>query len=528
MAVASVILSLLGLLGSLLSFVAQLALARAFGTGPDIDSYYLANSLPLLVGGLLVGGMAYQIVPFLTHHDSSRLPRRDVEDGLIQLFAIAGGVIALLGVLVSLLTIRRLPHWNVFYAHSVVPLAALGWAGSWSALMTALLTAMCNVRKKFFIPAATGYFPSIFLLVVCLAGVGKLRIVEVGLAVALGQTAGTGLILWRMRRDLFPPRKAAHTFRYLLGEMNRLPLVLISMLVFVCYGTIDAYWASRLDTGTISVLGYGQRIIVALASVAVNGAGVVILPHLAEAAARGDRKGMLAEAARTIRCIMLLVTPIALIVGLLARPTVEALFLGGRFDSHACSQLALLLRYLLLGMIPMSCCTILFRGLYASRDLGWAAVIGALGALLYFFGAGAAVRWGIGLRGFGMAYVVGWTATAAFSARRLWRSNLAASLWANARWIFSYGVLAAFIACTCLLIAHSITGWASGSGIGRLARLVAVDGATFTLGLFAMYLLRFPEIRAMVAKLKRGFAPKGEPSSPDFAPPGLRPGDFRE
>ena len=81
-------------MGSILSFAAQRAIAGTFGVGIEIDAYFVGNSLPTLIGGLLNGVMAYQVVPMLKHCGNEGGSVRDFQNALLQLCIVVGVILA--------------------------------------------------------------------------------------------------------------------------------------------------------------------------------------------------------------------------------------------------------------------------------------------------------------------------------------------------------------------------------------------------------------------------------------------------
>jgi putative peptidoglycan lipid II flippase len=77
---STLIVSLFAALGSGISFLNQLVLARYFGTTMEMDAYLVAVSLPMTIAALLSGVLNYQLVPALqrvesSHHGANALIR---------------------------------------------------------------------------------------------------------------------------------------------------------------------------------------------------------------------------------------------------------------------------------------------------------------------------------------------------------------------------------------------------------------------------------------------------------------------
>jgi putative peptidoglycan lipid II flippase len=509
----SIILSGLGLGGSLISFVAQLSLAHTFGAGIEIDAYFVGNSLPTLVGGLLTGMMAYQVVPLLKHCDGTACSMREYQDALLQLCVLTGAITMVLGSGISWEVLRHYPNADAYCAHHAQWIAVISWAGVCVSLLTAAMTAICHVRGWFFRAACIGYVPSILTVVVCywIAARGGSAVL-VALAVLVGQSVGMTILAFRLGSEIRLQTKMAPALREVCRGMMAFPFVLLSMLTFTCFGAIDAYWAGHLDPGAVSTLAYVQRLIVALAGIGVNGVGVVMLPRFAESAAKAEKQKLLTDAAQTMRAIFLLMSPVALVVGILAKPTIGLLFEGGRFSSAETVRLAGLLPVFLAGMLPMSCCTILFRAHYALRDIWGAAVIGSAGAIIYFCLAGILLHGGGALSGFGMAYLACWLGVFWLSILRLWgRRNARVFLVETLQW--SLRPIIALVGLA--LLGGGLRNFApaeSGSLLIRLSTIAISYTGLAVAFIMIGWFLGLPEFKSLVnlarARMAAGFASK--------------------
>jgi putative peptidoglycan lipid II flippase len=227
--------------------------------------------------------------------------------------------------------------------------------------------------------------------------------------------------------------------------LTTIPLVLISTLCFTMFGTVDAFWASQLGPSKVSYLGYGQRIVIALGSFVIQGPSVVLGPYLAEFSASGQVSQFRQMTARALRTVLAVTVPVALVIGLLRVPIVELLFQRGAFDHQATTGTSSVMLGMLVGMVAMVNVVILLRALHAGRDTMGAAMIGGLGALIYFSLSGVFSRW-LGLSGIVLAYAVTWYLLLGVAIWRIWRGE-ATHIFAGANLRFVVSLLIASVAC---------------------------------------------------------------------------------
>jgi putative peptidoglycan lipid II flippase len=181
----------------------------------------------------------------------------------------------------------------------------------------------------------------------------------------------------------------------------------MAMLCFTVFQSIDAYWAPQVGTGALASLGYSQRLLVALGNLIIAGPAAVILPRLATSYAEGRHEDLLNDTIRAVRMVLLFSVPVALGLSLLASPVVGLLFERGAFDQHATEGVAELLPFMMTGMIAMLCVVIIFRALFAKRDLVGASMLGALTTAGYFCLSGILSHW-MGATGIAIAYALTW------------------------------------------------------------------------------------------------------------------------
>jgi putative peptidoglycan lipid II flippase len=196
------------------------------------------------------------------------------------------------------------------------------------------------------------------------------------------------------------------------------PMALMSVLTFSAYSAIDAYWAPGLGPSSLSVLGYCQRMLIAIAAIMATGPSIILQPRLSTAAATGDAPAFDRDLWRGVRLILVVCIPAVIGLSLLAGPLVRLAFERGAFDRGATLSVASLLPWMLAGMVPMIVTVMLFKALYARDDVRTALWLGILGPVLYFIGSGVLSKT-LGVAGIGLAYFTTWTTVAAVGLTRV-------------------------------------------------------------------------------------------------------------
>ncbi|MCC7361492.1 MAG: hypothetical protein IT317_18540 [Anaerolineales bacterium] len=502
---SSVIISGLAAGVSALGFANQLLVAHFFGAGPELDAYFVGVSLPLLLISLVNGMFAYWLVPQLVRERAGAAQAYALFAGQLLLgLALIGGAVAGLAGLAApgLLRLMAPTLAPALYAEATL-INRLGWLSFACAVGLYYLGAMHNTGERFILPVIAGMLPPTGMIGFCLAWAERLGPAALAWGQATGFAAGVLLLLPGCWGELRFGGGAAATWRALRPVLSPLPLVVLSMLCFSIYGTVDAVWASRLGESQVSYLGYAQRLLVAVANVITLGPMTVILPRLAAAAHAGQREQFLRETRLVLRLVLALAALMAVGLAAQALPFVTLLFERGAFTPADAAGLATTLPGLLLGMVAMAGTTILFRALHARHDRRAAAALGALGTVTYFALSGLlSQRWQLG--GIVAAYALTWWLLLALTAWRVWAAEHAARLNRDMLLFTARLLIATAVSGAAGLLAH---GWLLPAGMSwgapALALRLAACGALGALafGVTAVWVLPIAELRLPLERL---------------------------
>lgn len=480
----SLIISVLSLSTSLVSFLNQLLIARFFGAGPQLDRYLIAVSVPTMATGAAAGLFAYAIVPvFVRRRIEDPAGYRGFFGALTLCFAAIGAAAAGLSYPLCPWIVSALaPGLSADQAAFTVVMARIAWLSMGASLVVGALTAAQNASRRFIAPVVAGAFQYLGMIGMMLLFHGRLGTECLPIGVCLGAFASVA-VLYAGVADEFSFRPGASgRWRECLAVLGGVPLIAISMLCFTVYGTIDAFWGARLSAGDVSYLGYGQRLLIAFGNVVVLGPSTVLSPVLAEAAAKGDSQRFRAVAGKAVRMALALASPCAAVLALTAAPMVRLVFQRGAFDAAATQGVSFVLPGLFCGMVPMLGVVLLMKGLHARGDVRGAAAIGGGAAALYFALSGVLSR-KLGVLGISCAYALGWWLTFAACAARVFDARAVATA-ENARFALRLAVSLS-VAVAALAAARAVLPAAAATGrIQLAARLAAIAGAG-ALGFFA-------------------------------------------
>lgn len=415
---SSLIVTILALFGSVVSFLGQIVVAHFFGAGAELDAYLVGISLPLTAAGLGAGILGYQVVPALRPGENTAGNSAASLLGLVLGLGGCATLLALAGILSSPWLVPLLTGTLPAASQPVVlQISRVAWLWLPLAVVGAVLTGGLHVRQKFALATLLQPLPALGALIGCLLG----HINHGVSALAWGQLAGY-LVMVMILCALSGPAPRRPDWQPTRRILREAPLALTALLVFVFYPLPDAIWGARAGIAGVSLLGYAQRLIVGFAGLAVVGAATVLFPRLARQAAAGAHTALKDDLSRSLRTLLACMAPAAAVLGVLALPIVRFIFVRGAFGEPEAVALAHLLPWMFGGMVAMSGMTLAFKALFAQGRVRQAAAFSATGAMLYSASAGLLVGT-FGLPGIGAAYALAWWVVFGLAVRALQAST---------------------------------------------------------------------------------------------------------
>jgi len=407
---------------TLVSFSNQLAIAMVFGATWHTDAYQVGVSAPMTIMGLAAGLSTHALIPALVRARTE--PRRYALFAcrMLACFAVIAALVAAVGWLGSRWSVALIaPSLRGAAAEEAAAVARVSWLNAGCLVVVSCLGALHNASGRFLIPVLANLPVFVGMTLMAVVWGTSAGVVSVARGMLAGYFLTIPLLLRGLSRELRLGVGCGSPWQAIGWEkmgpvFARVPLVLISMLCFTMFSTVDAVWASRLGQAELSALAYGQRLLVSLGTAITVGPATVLLPYLSEAVTK-DRDALCDYGGRVTRMVLVVAAPVAMILSLLRVPVVELLFERGAFTHATALRVAAVLPGMFAGMVPMLCAVMLFKGFYAKNDALSAAWVSVLGVLVYFISSGfLSHAWGV--QGIVGAYVLTWSAVAAAC---LWR-----------------------------------------------------------------------------------------------------------
>jgi putative peptidoglycan lipid II flippase len=382
--------SLFTLLSRVTGLVRELLMASTFGASAMTDAFNVAFRIPNLFRRLFAeGAFSQAFVPVLAASKAQHGEEatRHLIDRVATLLAWALALTCVIGVaaapvLVWLMAsgLKQSPHGfeaAVFMTRWMFPYIAF-------MSLVALSAGVLNTWKRYAVPAATPVLLNVAMIGAAVwaapwfsargiepiyamgAGVmvgGLLQLgVQVPALARLGLLPRIGLSV-RAIREAWADATTRSVARLMVPALFGVSVAQISLL-------INTQIASHLTPGSVSWLGYADRLMefpTAMLGVAL---GVVLMPQLAAARAAGDSERYSAMLDWGLRLVVLLAVPSALALLVFSKPLVASLYHYGAFTPADVQQTTVALMGYGAGLLGLVAIKVLAPGYYANQDIG--------------------------------------------------------------------------------------------------------------------------------------------------------------
>ncbi|WP_448506180.1 murein biosynthesis integral membrane protein MurJ [Immundisolibacter sp.] len=482
-----------------LGYVRDSVIAASFGAGPAADAFFVAFRIPNFLRRLFAeGAFSQAFVPVLSEYRATRDPA-DVRDLIAHTLGALG--LVLLGV--ALLTVLAAPLlvWMLAPGFGNDPLrgeltATLLRITFWYLPLVSLAAAVggvLNTFGRYFTPALTPLFLNLAMIgaAIWLAPQLDVPVLALAFGVVLG---GLLQLLWQLPTlaalgHLARPRVSfSHPgVRRILKLMG--PGMLGSSVAQVNL-MFDTVVASFLVTGSVSWLYYADRLMEFPLGVLAIAFATVILPRLSQHHAAGERDAFSRTLDWGLRWVVLVGTPAAAALGVLAGPLLVTLFSYGAFDAHSVVMARMALWAFAPGLLALMAIKVLAPGYYARQDTRSPVRIGIL-AMLVNMAITLVLIWPLKHAGLAAATSLAAYLNAILLLRGLLRSGAYQPLPGWGVFLTRIAIATAVMGSLLWLGTGSVDAWLARGAARRLAQLalwVAAGGISYGAVLLALRL----------------------------------------
>jgi putative peptidoglycan lipid II flippase len=351
--------------------------SQAFGAGTVMDAFLVAYKIPNFLRRLFAeGAFSQSFVPVISEYKLRR-SHDDVRE-------LVGGVAGTLGAVLFVVTLL-----GVLAAPVIIFLFAPGFAAEQGKYelavemfrftfpylffisLTALFSGVLNSYGRFAIPAFTQVIMNVVMIV--FASLIAPHTAKPGLTLAIGVfVAGALQLLFQLpsvaRLGLLPmPR-----WRPALEGVRRIGKLMIPGIIGSSMAQVslllDVLIASFLVTGSIAWLYYADRLMEFPLGVFSIALATVILPRLSAQHAEQSMARFNHTLDWSLRLVLIIVTPAAVALFVIAGPLTATIFGYGKFGAHDIQMATYALMAYSWGLLGFSLVKVLAPGYFARQD----------------------------------------------------------------------------------------------------------------------------------------------------------------
>lgn len=382
---SSIIVGIFFTVEKALGFVRQVIIARYFGLSPELDAFNAANNIPDLLFALISGGaLAMALIPVLSEkleNDGAQTAWKLFSHIGNLLFLVTAGFSIGIAIFAKQLVSAKwgiVPGFDPAQQGLVTELMQLNLIATMLFSMSGLLIAGLQANQHFLLPALAPVMYDVgtmfgVLVLVPEEGLslGGITLPAFGMGIH-GLVVGTilgaflffaiqipGLVHFKFRWS--PGIKISdHDVQQVIRLMlPRIGTVFFIHLIFLAQDNL----ASGLAAGAVTALVYGWLFMQVPESLIGTAIGTALLPTISEQITRGEFDKFQASLNRTVRTILALTLPSAILLSIGTRPLVSIL----GFDAGGTNLVVWTVRAYMAGLIGHSLLEVAARAFYAQQ-----------------------------------------------------------------------------------------------------------------------------------------------------------------
>lgn len=413
--------SALSLVGMIVSFFIQTAIAKHFGATDELDAFLAASTFPQYVVAVLTGSLGVVFIPIFIDHLNGKADGAawEVASSVFNLTSLFLLLVVALGILFADPIVRMaFPGLSPEAISLTVYMTRILWPSIIFSGWISLISGIYQAHESFLWPAlvsALGLAATLFLFLILRVSLG-IEALAWSTLIAAGLQAALLLPIF-LRAGRFEL-----SWKWLPGVRQTWLLLwplFLSGFFIRATSIVDRYVASSLPAGSISHLGYASKIL-ALASVLIStGLATVLFPRMASSASLRDMGQLKNTVSNALRMIWLVVSPITAWLVLLSVPLVTVLLERGAFHREDSLAVGVLLAWYAISLTGTSVGAITGRVFYVLQDTRTPSIMGVLEMLAYLMYTPLLAAW-YGTIGVAVAYGIYFTASVAWHAYYIW------------------------------------------------------------------------------------------------------------
>lgn len=382
---ASVGVSIIMLLGHMLSFVKEALIAQYYGVSYIVDAYTIAIQIPVLLFSFISVAVQSVVIPFYSdiyYNEGKEAAKKYINHLLTFLAVLTIGLTIIGEISAGGLVYLFAPGFDHETHVLAVELLRICFPTIILSVISQVLVAVLNVHKQFVLPSFAVYLMNLGILFFIIFLHSQLGI----------HSACYGQVIGDAFRMLFLVILSHHFYRYRFSfdrkdksVIRTLKLsipVLWSISVAEVNAIVNRMVGSFLFVGSISALTYATKINTVLMQLFVSAIATIVYPMFAESSAKGNMEQLNRRINLTFSAYAMFITPLMCGIFVFRKELIEVAFARGVFDSNAVSLTKSLLGIYTIGMLFMALRSTITNIYYSLKDTKTPAINATIGAVL--------------------------------------------------------------------------------------------------------------------------------------------------
>jgi putative peptidoglycan lipid II flippase len=380
---AAATLAFFMVLAKILSFLQQSLLARVLGASPGTDAFFIAQVVPMLVGGVLASALTTSLARDLAADPDPEKPPPIIV--VTAIFSLALGAVwfVLSGPAVSILAAGFDPETSALSKSLARLMAAMLVLYG----VTGAAQGTYYARSQFLFPAVSSLLPYAGGVLALIVLVPSLGIVGLVLGILAGLAFQSILLLAPLLARRFALKRIGRrVLAYLASDFGafgrRYILIAFSLLVSQLYFIANRSMASLYGPGWVAVFGFAATAFSLPLQLILMSLGGAFLPGLSVLATAGEKEKFANQSQTLLATLVFVFLPLALLLFFGSRLLVSILFQGNAFregDTVLTAGIVAAYSFGLLGYAVKDMATFI---LIALRREHWPVVVGLAGLIL--------------------------------------------------------------------------------------------------------------------------------------------------
>lgn len=380
----SILISAFSGIGIVFQFFLQFVIAYYFGTDKEIESYYIAATIPMYISTVLVFCINNSFVPRYLKIKNNNIDYADSFSKYSFLYSFLFSFFIVCLILLFNETILSF-FFKTAANQSIINLAKNLSYILFPTILTNVLIALFSSKyqadKNYLIPSLLPVIGSIISIISVLLFFKKYGIFSLVYGVLISNVIQFAILLlpnmWMWR----PLKKEISELKYWMKTI----LILLSGNSITRFAPVMERMAcTHQPQGQLAELNYANRIALALSSVISSGIGITGFTTLSEHSGKNDIEKFRDTIIKLLRITLFISIPIALIIFINSNLIIKTLFFRGKFTLENINNVSHILNYYLIFFLSANLGNIFGRGLYALNMTKLATFLDVSG--LFFYG----------------------------------------------------------------------------------------------------------------------------------------------